>query len=586
MLGTPNIVGGPAPLSALINRYMRCTAKLQPLYMSGEDQLADPELLAPRRWVSPWLAGTAALTALIFLSVFMRANAYSSGLMLNPDEAELLAEGRRATLDIGRPYGAATATTHTWLWPLLLGVLGRAGIPLDFTTAHVLAGGFYVWVAWVSWMVIFRTYGWWLATILVFPASAVVLGLEGDFHSLGTELLPVAVIFLALLVFLLPQSPPSRSRLFLTAALLGLAVWAKPQLGLLAVCLLIFAWYVASSAHQKGGLEPKKLAQSWIHNAAPACAGFLLPTVGFVIWMLATGTWSNFVNEPIGFQYSYLVSREAMGGASPGLISRFSLTSSFVLTFWTCLLGAFAAGLVWFSRDSKVGERDLRRQLIIWVSILSCAFLTLLFSFPLFNHYANVLFAAGLAAGIMIVGSCKWYTSSNVTPATVSPAFLVPVTLISALLIVSLLPVVQANFKGIASGKSSATEPRWLDDNLARMCPAGSNVLVWGWSSELYAYYDWMPASRYVNSVWQILPSLNLSTYQQTMAEELRADPPKCIVDTAESTFFGNLSTNESLSQRLPQVSPLLSSCYSLATVSMADGRSVNVYERVGTCET
>jgi len=532
-----------------------------------------------------WLAGALALAALIMLSIAMRLNAYSSGLMLNPDEAELLAEGRRATLDIARPYGASTATTHTWLWPLFLGALGRVGVPLDLTTAHLLAGAFYVWIAWVGWLVIFRTHGWWRATLLVFPTSAVVLGLTGDFHSLGTELLPIAIIFLALLIYLLPQIPPSRSRLFVTALLLGLVVWAKPQLGLLAICLLVAVWHITNQAQGIDDPDPETAGRQRFLNAGLATAGFLMPTVGFAIWLLAAGTWSSFINEPLSFQYSYLVSREPMGGTSPGLISRISLTSSFVLTFWTSLLWALSAGLVWFKKGPQIAEIAVRRQLILWVSVLGCAVVTLLFSFPLFDHYANVLFAASLSAGILIIGSEKWLISQDDATRDTSAAFLTPVVLISALLIGSLTPIAQNNLRELAIGESPEPEPRWSDDDLAGKCPAGSNVLVWGWSSELYAYYDWMPASRYVNSVWQILPTMNMASYQETMADELLNNPPHCIVDTADQAFFGNLSPNDSLDRNLPQVTQLLTNCYTRGMLRMADGRRVGVYQATGGCD-
>ncbi len=33
---------------------------------------------------------------------------------------------------------------------------------------------------------------------------------------------------------------------------------------------------------------------------------------------------------------------------------------------------------------------------------------------------------------------------------------------------------------------------------MSALCPAGEPVFVWGWAAELYAYYNWQPASRFV----------------------------------------------------------------------------------------
>jgi hypothetical protein len=62
--------------------------------------------------------------------------------MFNPDEAELLALGRRGNAEF-TPYQTYTTSTSLYLWPLLIELLTKTGVPITLPTARLLNGLFY-----------------------------------------------------------------------------------------------------------------------------------------------------------------------------------------------------------------------------------------------------------------------------------------------------------------------------------------------------------------------------------------------------------------------------------------------------------
>ena len=92
-----------------------------------------------------WIARLAPLFALVVLALMVyacRGAMFNNSPLFNPDEAELLAAGRRATLGL-QPYGDYTTPTFLFLWPLVLSLFSALGFGLTLSFAHVLAAAAY-----------------------------------------------------------------------------------------------------------------------------------------------------------------------------------------------------------------------------------------------------------------------------------------------------------------------------------------------------------------------------------------------------------------------------------------------------------
>ena len=82
------------------------------------------------------------------MMIIIRGDLLISGAVFNPDEAELLALGRRASVNLRDPVGTFAVGTLGPIQPTLLGFVGALGIPLTLTTAHIISGLIYVWLCW------------------------------------------------------------------------------------------------------------------------------------------------------------------------------------------------------------------------------------------------------------------------------------------------------------------------------------------------------------------------------------------------------------------------------------------------------
>ena len=146
-----------------------------------------------------------------------------------------------------------------------------------------------------------------------------------------------------------------------------------------------------------------------------------------------------------------------------------------------------------------------------------------------------------------------------------------------------MLPVVPGQVNDLAQQARRALTGDGLSFNneiprtatrLGVACPPGSRVLVWGWASELYAYYDWIPASRYANATWLIYANSKQAEYASIMEGELRRDPPGCIVEALGPPFFAGIDPASTLTTFVPGVSSLLESCYTGSDETTFDGRA------------
>jgi hypothetical protein len=289
--------------------------------------------------------------------------------------------------------------------------------------------------------------------------------------------------------------------------------------------------------------------------------------------------------------WNYTAHRDVTQGVvAPSLPDRIHGVWDLAKSYKFAISGAMAAVLY---ASSLVRVRTWPLRTVGLVAILlpvAAGFASLLPLHPLFPHYANLLYLGSLLASCVAVRLAEPAALGNRQGWWVEIARLgAALVVVGALVVVVVSPRfadMRVNARRIVTGEALwyNQQPRRDATSLGAQCPAGSHVEVWGWASELYAYYDWVPASRYVNASWVVYPGGHQREYLQIMRAELAQDPPECIVEALGPAFFAGLDPAGTIGSVVPGASQLLESCYLRSDETLFDGRGVTLYRRTVSC--
>jgi hypothetical protein len=137
----------------------------------------------------------------------------------------------------------------------------------------------------------------------------------------------------------------------------------------------------------------------------------------------------------------------------------------------------------------------------------------------------------------------------------------------------------------MARQTSPSTQPAHQGQGMLRvMCPAHESVLVWGWAAELYSYYDWQPASRYVTYGLLKATTPHQEAYRERFLEEMAEKPPRCVVNAVGPAWFLSTPEDPPLETAIPESRPWLDRCYTQETVSFTPEDPVSVWLRTDAC--
>jgi hypothetical protein len=540
------------------------------------------ELVAPasartRRRARFWASlrnGSAYVVPLTLLLLATRADSLREPHLLNPDEAELMAEGRRAALTLFPPYKTYTEATHGFVWPAFLGLLHHLGMPMTLSAAHVLSGLSYLYLTSVACFLLAGLRGRLWAWLLVFPIALHLFAAQGDFRSLGTELLPVVLLTTSAWVLVRSKDRLSATRLTTVGVLAGLVPWAKPQGVVLSAAVLSVA-AVFCALSRRPGDDAASRGGSLRRDLLALAGGALLPSLLFLIAMLLTGVFHTFVVETVHINWAYLVSRGKFGGVPVTWPDRMGAVGSAVLSHPLALLIALS-GLIGSARVFEQA-RALDRALftLAWGAPFCAAAVTLVLGMPVFPHYANYLYAGGLLSALTGPAAAGYFgRGADVRAAARGRAPLVlGAGLVILLTCAEATPSTIANLQNLDAAGSSAGLPA-----IAKQCPAGSRVLVWGWAAEQYAYYDWLPATRYVVSGWLLAPTGNEANYRHEFEGEILREPPRCVMQALGPDFFFNYPPSAALSTVSPTIGQLLVRCYVSDKAAIGGGPEVQLW--------
>lgn len=543
------------------------------------------EILRTKQQLVGVLLKNLAMLVIFSLAVaVVRQQMVATGVVLNADEAELMAWGSRATKSLHVPFGEYPGTTVWFLWPVLLGFLGEIGIPLDLRTAHLLANAAYIFLAWVMWNITSRSFGVVRSALMVLPTFLFIVSSDGDFLSLGTELLPITLISIACFVALSTDQPPTPKRILVANVLLGSALWAKPQVSILAAATALNILLLIAARRGDRSRSASHLDVGLKQIVIYTIGGFALPTIVFVTWIYLSGSMDEFVMEPLSTVFNYSASSTRAGGVAlhqrPRIAIEF-MNRHLLMIGWS-LIGLFAF-------DWGKMSRLLRGlALLLWMGPLLAAYFTMMVAVPPFDHYLNIFICASAVSGISVLALSRWSMPTGMTRLRLRPnSIAMPV--FGLLLIMTAIPALSVAYNRMLGSEDSfrSADINALDmyefDEVASACPSGERVQVWGWSAELYSYYGWFPATRYPNNHSQIFNHENPEAQQfsrDLFAEEIEADAPDCILEALGEEFFASFDEESSLTKVIPRLGPVLRDCYVENFLELADGRRARVWTK------
>lgn len=506
------------------------------------------------------------------LTIFLwfRRSQIVSRYAVNPDEAELLASGKRGALS-WIPYSDYSTPTFGPIWPSLLGFLHRLGIPLTVPMAHLISAVSAATTCAIVAVFIHKRLGVNLAILITAPI-AIQWGIgfySADFVGLATEVF--SVLFLVAAAAIGWSSKKRASFVALSALLLSLSFWSKYQFAIIVLAVLLALW--------RNNRDLGKLK-----TAILIIVGFLsLPTLMLSVSLIwGTPFWKLY--ESIQFTKEYALSGGLGDSSTILLLDRISsvgslffamITVSTVLIYSIILSRPHPNLMDTQSRDIKhraisfLSRSNLHNSSLIFVAGIA----TLYLSFPFYPHYAYALLVTCLLFVMVVVSEnssyiCPLRCQNEVTRESPKLQILFRVSLAFMFIFIA------SNARTITARPWAADKIRWEDARtssgarwdratsenglkLTDACPNKSRVIVWGWSSELYSYYDWIPASRYPNTVHLMTNNpfgVDINVTRKRFLEDLEGDQINCVINAIGPGFFASLPPENDIKIEMPEI--------------------------------
>jgi hypothetical protein len=518
----------------------------------------------------------------ICVFVYFRIPSILNNSSFNPDEAELLAQGKRAALDLV-PFRSFTTATYGPSWPLFLASLNKLSLPLTLPIAHLLSAILGSSICVVFFKGLSNNLNRSIAVGISFPLVLMWAGGFGhsDYLSLATELLPS--FFFVLGIYLCFCCGSRTRNVYLGMFFITMAAWTKYNFFPIVLATLIFV--VRNLLSKKQSVVRPVLMTFLIVCLFPAL--ILICSILFRVQNdLVLETWKT--------TYFYIRGGGIAITEPPPITQRISqLCASFLSLFPLFVYFLLGVGLFALKFSSNVLRNSLLigRDLIFPFSVFITGVGSLLVMWPVFPHYNHLLIVSTITLLLIssshLPQSLKSYLLDSECR-LVRLCFSFSICVFAFLLALPTLHVGRENIfplTKLLSAESYGTirdrTDNLLSVPLSTLCPAGSVVIVWGWSSELYSYYDWKPGSRYVNTLALMAPSplnSNPQSNREVFLNEFTRSNPKCVVDATGPSFFPNYPQSISLQEQMPEFVKVLSNSYSSHVVYWDSVNPVQVF--------
>ena len=499
-----------------------------------------------------------------------------SGWMMNPDESELIATARLAAMPGGLNFNYTTST-YGPIWPEFLAILNHLGMTLDHFNAHRLALIMKIFIFLTPQYLAIKQMGLFKLSPVLIPLNFILFAPTSiEFSFLTSGLLPLAFMTAAIVVV---KRVRHRFAVQTAGILFALAFMSKYQVALLSIILVYF---IFQRSLTNGALDSRKFISDII--------GFLLSIIltfsAFIIFLIQSQSFSKFFQESLLLSINYSTTQGFGGGAN--LLDKLSVGSSLLLgqplLIISSLLMLF---LAYVEMKSKPNFEVLRKKfsainfsVLALLVFFALGFLTISIPGNGFPHYI-LFFLWALTAFLLtfedppkVASPMQRKSNSSENTPTTKFFNVATILIVMSMCLNIFVPAVKSylNAPSVIESNQIRFEELSRSEILA-YCPPKSQVLVWGWSSELFAYFDWNPPPNIVNDAARIrISQLSNNTISRLKSAVANRDTD-CIYEAIGANFFGGMTLDEGV-KSLPKDSlELLSLEYQQTT--LGDGTSV-----------
>ncbi len=487
-------------------------------------------------------------------------------LAINPDEGELLATAKLASKSFF-PYSNYTTPTFGPVWPEFLSLFYNLGLNLSFKHAHLISFILLIISYPIFQFCIHMRFNMDINFTLIFLFINLIIFLPAsiEFGFLATETLPLAILTLsAIIMFRFRISPKT---VYVAGLFSGLAVFSKYQVILIAFCI------------------PLILIVRKIHFSILKCFmwysfGMLSLATFLFIWVYLGGGFYNFFFDSLLFSFGY--TSDGFGRFSGGASLEDKFQSGIKLLISqpmvvVILVLVLSLVIYWTKANQiRIQEKDGMKGIITVLIPIFIGFLSISIPGNGYSHYLLIFIWClqfSLILLLVLIKSKK-VNSMNKELKIEIPRFnrfkskLVYLSIL--IMLTSLIVFIKPSPSRITNQFYRIQENNMRFDSLRTSllrefqfaCPRESKVIVWGWSSEYYTYFDWIPIDNLINDAIKLKLGFNEKEVQRNVIKALKQGDVQCIVNAVGNNYFGNFTELDRMELMINEAMEILESSY------------------------
>jgi hypothetical protein len=493
-------------------------------------------------------------------SLWARIPTFRNPLYLNPDEAELLSTSKLAAKSFF-PYQNYTTSTFGPVWPEVLGYFNHFGANLSFVEGHILS---YVFLL-ISFLVVqlrilTKHTNPPMLMYLIFLSIdfTIFLPTNYEFAYLSTETLPISLISLSILILSFPKLTRPLNK-FISGALCALAFLAKYQVAPLIVTVYFFS--IFSGKNKKLKNKSNYLYSFW--------SGFSFTILIYIFLIFLGGGLSKFYNDSVKFSIFYSTGKIPVFSPPINILDKIQVGSSLILSNPTILLSLIFCIILLCKKQENFLLLEKSHGKILRIQSEQVSFIIIVLGFATiaatgnaFPHYLLFfMWALQLSMAFVLVQDNKrenQMEASNQNGLT-SRNFQLPILMFLLVVVVSpnsgfIAKEIKSKFLYTGPTKENLNVYiNQLNTLGFDKCRKNSQVLIWGWSSEYYTYFNWNPPEDIVATTTSILLSGYESTaFTRRIQAAVYDRKTKCIFEAIGPRYFSNIPSEKTLDTTIP----------------------------------